>query len=106
MLNLTPYLTTVQQHKAGVVDLPKFGLEKKAKLLKFDALPTVKELVLRSESLASLAAGYTTSNILIAGPEFITRHLIIALLAHNLTPYFAFGLMEGGQLVHKGFILA
>lgn len=112
ILNLTRHTATSSQSEAGVIDLdyPDFCII--LDHLTFKRPPSMDDLIIRADIIASIAVGYEYCDVLIGGPPYLTGPLITALRHYDLTPWFSFNeratdAFRGKQLVkykHTGFV--
>lgn len=102
VLNLTQHAPTADQVAAGVYDHPDRATEV-ARLLTFDALPTLEEIRQRAESLSWLAhearpvgpkGTFDGDAVMIGGAPWLMAPLITALRLRGLRPVFAFSVRE------------
>jgi len=104
ILNLTQHPATPEQKAAGVVDFPQAEREMLVKLLTFDTLPSREEIENRAFDLAELAC-YNGLNgdegddpiiftAMIGGAPYLMASLEQELVAHGITPVYAFSTRE------------
>lgn len=105
ILNLTQHRATPDQLSAGVVDLPDTEREKLSRLLTFETLPDIGEIISRASSMASLAAlnavgedryddGRLDRAAMIGGAPWLMAPLEMELLANGIRPVYAFSVRE------------
>lgn len=105
ILNLTQHKATMEQIKAGVVDLPSDVSPIVRNLLTFDDIPSPLTLIERAEAIAAIAAecasgedredgeGFALS-AMIGGAPFFMAPLERALLDAGITPVYAFSVRD------------
>jgi hypothetical protein len=120
ILNLTQYLATASQIKAGVVDLPEDERDKLRKLLTFDTLPLSKELIERSEAIAEIARKTGCDTAMIGGVPYMLTVLERSLNLIGIHPVYSFMISERVKQInpydgftqianihrHVGFVIA
>jgi hypothetical protein len=98
VLNLTPFQTTSSQFIAGVVDLPESERVKLIKLLSFNAVPSQKELIERSEAIAEIARKTGCDTAMIGGVPYILAILEQSLNSVGINPVYSFTIREIKQV--------
>ena len=119
VLNLTQHEATPDQLAAGVYEPPSPAKEIICRLLTFDNLPTLSDIVNRAAELAEIAAAlsFWGQMVMIGGAPWLMGHLERWLRDRGLTPVYAFSkrvvkeeVLPNGEVrktssfVHEGFI--
>ena len=119
VLNLTQHQATPEQVAAGVYEPPSPAKEIISRLLTFDNLPTLSDIINRAAELSEIAAALATEGqrVMIGGAPFLMSHLERWLCNRGLAPVYAFSkrvvkeeVLPNGEVrktssfVHEGFI--
>jgi len=90
ILNLTQHPATVEQLKAGVIDLGEKEKMTLQCLLTFDELPTQQEIAKRAKAISALAMREHVSNVMVGGAPYLMAPLETTLRAIGISPMYSF----------------
>ena len=95
IINLTQHNSTIDQQNAGVVDFD--NRDAIQSLLTFNSIPSVQDMYVRAQTLASFAikAGYTYA--MIGGAPYFMSILEKVLLQHHITPLYSFSVRQSNE---------
>lgn len=92
IINLTQHSASDEQVEANVIEPTNKSAVQAA--ITFDAIPSVEEMVSRAQFLASIAKESGSKKAMIGGAPFFMGTLERVLIAHNITPVYAFSVRE------------
>ena len=90
MINLTLFPATPEEIKARVIDLPPRERQELIKRLKFDTIPTVKELFVACDEITKLAVDSGHSSAMIGGDPALMELLADSLRRSGIKPCYPF----------------
>lgn len=97
IINLTQHAASAEQIAAGVVEPADKACVQK--LLTFEGIPSMEELVGRAKALAAVASEAGAESAMIGGAPYFMAPLEWALRRRGITPLYAFSVRDSAEQV-------
>lgn len=117
IINLTQHESSVEQKRAGVVDLHDNDLAELKRLLTFTTLPSIADVVKRALKIVKIAEQLGANEAMIAGAPYLIVVLQQELEAVGIRPLHSFTeristeavdsdntVIKTSKFLHKGFV--